>query len=52
MASFVEKGKALKLPILSLQHFFDYICGALRNLVPFVQFKKREKRSMGVFHVF
>ena len=44
------------------------ICDALRNLVPFVQFKKREKHpwrsvtfsvtfifshsSMGVFHVF
>ena len=43
-----------------------YYCGALRDLVPFVQFKKREKHtrksvtvskvavffSIGVFHVF
>ena len=30
-----------------------FICNALRDLVPFVQFKKREKHStMGVFHVF
>ena len=29
------------------------ICGALRNLVPFVEFKKREKHPrMSVFHVF
>ena len=30
-----------------------YICGALHDLVAFVQFKNREKHSfMGVFHVF
>ena len=38
--------------------FYDFflkgisICDAWRDLAPFLQFKKRENTSMGVFHVF
>ena len=43
--------KGLKAPMIPLTHLTPmclllivlFICGALRDLVPFVQFKKREK---------
>ena len=60
----IKKRNALGMRFLYIRYFLSLtlqtkfskylctICGTLRDLVPFVQFKKREKHPWGVFCTF